>query len=186
MTGQTKPEFSIEVALDDVPQEGRGIPFEANETQRRDLAKRFDLIDLRSLKGTAVLRPWRKIGFALEGRFEADVVQACVVTLEPVESKLDEKFRIHFLPAELLEEDAGAPGSEREIVIDAKSDEPPEPMEGGHIDVGEAVAEQLALALDPYPRKPGIAFEETAPGETVAPDERPNPFAVLEKLKKKD
>lgn len=186
MSTQPKPEFSIEVALDDVPPDGRGITFAANEAERRGLAKRFELVDLRSLRGKALLKPWRRTGFTLEGRFEADVVQSCVVTLEPVESRLDEAFRIHFLPADLLDQQAGAPGSEREIVVDAESDEPPEALQGGSIDVGEAVAEQLALALDPYPRKLDIAFEEVAPGETAAPEERPNPFAALEKLKKKD
>jgi len=181
-----KPEFSIEVALDDVPADGRGISFEADEGELRRLAERFDLIGLKSFKGKATLKSWRRIGFALEGRFEADVVQACVVTLEPVESRLDEGFKIHFLPAELLDRDAGAPGPEHEIVVDADSEEPPEALQGGSIDVGEAVAEQLALALDPYPRKPGVAFEEAAPAEAAASQERPNPFAALEKLKKKD
>lgn len=186
MNALPKAEFSVEVGLDDIPAEGRGISFEADERERRRLAERFDLIDLKSLKGKATLKPWRRIGFALEGRFEADVVQACVVTLEPVESRLEEGFRIHFLPAELLDREAGAPGSEREIVIDAESEEPPEALQGGSIDVGEAVAEQLALALDPYPRKPGVAFEEAGRAEAAASEERPNPFAALEKLKKKD
>lgn len=185
MTSHETPEFSIPVTLADIPSEGREFAFEANDAQRRRLAERFDLLELRTFKGTATLKPWRKIGFALEGRFDADVVQACVVTLEPVESRLDDRFRIHFLPAELLAEQAGAPGSEREIVIDAESEEPPEPMEGETIDIGEAVAEQLALALDPYPRKPGVAFE-AEPESPEAVEEKPNPFAVLEKLKKKD
>ena len=186
MTSDRKPEFSIVVALADVPPAGSEMRFEASAAEREALARRFDLIELRSLKGTAALRPWRRIGFALEGRFEAEVVQACVVTLDPVEEKLDERFRIHFLPAELLEAEAGGAGSEREIVVDADSEEPPEPILDGHIDIGEAVAEQLALALDPYPKKPGVVFGEAAPAGAPKAEERPNPFAVLEKLKKKD
>lgn len=185
MTGESKPEFSLEVALDGIPPAGRSLSFEANAAERRGLAKRFDLIELKSLRGHATLKPWRRLGFALEGRFEADVVQACVVTLEPVESRLDEGFRIHFLPAALLAEQSGAAGSEREIVVDAASEDAAEELVGGSIDVGEAVAEQLALALDPYPRKPGVALEEAAAGDAAA-EERPNPFAALEKLKTKD
>lgn len=186
MSTDMAPEFHIVIQLSDVPPQGREIAFEADEEQRRGLAARFDLIELRSFKGTGTLRPWRRIGYALEGRFEADVVQACVVSLEPVEARLTERFKVHFLPAEYLEADAGAPGSEREIVIDPESDEPPEAMSGNHIDVGEVLAEQLALSLDPYPRKQGAVFEEVVSDEGEVEEVRPNPFAVLEKLKKND
>ena len=186
MTTLPKPEFSIELNLDDIPPQGREIAFEATAAERAALAARFDLIELKSLKGTATAKHWRKLGVALEGRFEAEVVQACVVTLEPVPAKLSEKFRVHYLPAEMLEEAVGGPGSEREIIIDTDSEEPPEPFEAGHIDVGEMVAEQLALALDPYPRKPGVKADEAPASEPAEEEKKPNPFAVLEKLKKKD
>lgn len=186
MTTLPKPEFSIELSLDDIPPQGREISFEATAAERAALTKRFDLKELKSLKGTATAKHWRRLGVALEGRFEAEVVQACVVTLEPVPVKLNEKFKVHYLPAEMLEEAVGGPGSEREIIIDTDSEEPPEPIEAGHIDVGEMVAEQLALALDPYPRKPGVSVDEAPASEPVKEEKRPNPFAVLEKLKKKD
>lgn len=187
MTSEPKPEFSIDVSLDDIPPQGREISFEATAAEREGLARRFGLIELKSLKGRASMRHWRKLGVALEGNFEANVVQACVVTLDPVPASLSERFKVHFLPADMLEEAAGGPGAEREIVIDAESEEPPEPFEAGHIDVGEMIAEHLALALDPYPRKPGIDREEPPATEAETADEaKPNPFAVLEKLKKKD
>lgn len=186
MTTLPKTEFSIDLSLDDLPPQGREIRFEATAKEREALAKRFDLIELKSLKGTATARHWRRLGVALEGRFEAEVVQACVVTLEPVPAKLNESFKVHYLPAEMLEEATGGPGSEREIIIDTDSEEPPEPIEAGHIDVGEMVAEQLALALDPYPRKPGAGLDEAPASKAAEEEKKPNPFAVLEKLKKKD
>ena len=186
MITQSTPEFSIELSLDDLPPQGREITFEATPAEREALAKRFDLIELKSLKGTATAKHWRKLGVALEGRFEAEVVQACVVTLDPVPASLKESFKVHYLPEEMLEEAAGGPGSEREIVIDTESEEPPEPIVAGHIDVGEMVAEQLALALDPYPRKPGVSVDAAPASETAEEEKKPNPFAVLEKLKKKD
>ena len=187
MNLDARPEFSIDISLDALPPQGREIVFEATAGERAGLAKRFGLIELKSLKGTASMRHWRKLGVALEGRFEAEVVQACVVTLEPVPATLSEKFKVHFLPADMLEEQAGGPGAEREIVIDPESDEPPEPFEAGHIDVGEMIAEQLALALDPYPRKAGVDLDAIPAGEAEATNEaKPNPFAVLEKFKKKD
>jgi len=186
VTTLPKTEFSIDLSLDDLPPQGREIRFEATAKEREALAKRFDLIELKSLKGTATARHWRRLGVALEGRFEAEVVQACVVTLEPVPAKLNESFKVHYLPAEMLEEATGGPGSEREIIIDTDSEEPPEPIEAGHIDVGEMVAEQLALALDPYPRKPGAGLDEAPASKAAEEEKKPNPFAVLEKLKKKD
>lgn len=186
MNTSPKPEFSLEVAVRDVPNDGLEIVFEAKPAEREALARRFDLVGLDLLRGEAVLRPWRKVGLTLHGRFEARLVQKCVVTLEPVESRIEESFTLRFLPAEMLEEQADAPGSEREIIIDAESEEPPEAIENGRVDVGEAIAEQLALAIDPYPRKPDIAFEAAAALAGEEAQARENPFAALEKLKKKD
>ncbi|HEX7776829.1 MAG TPA: DUF177 domain-containing protein [Parvibaculum sp.] len=178
-------EFSIPLSLDDVPPSGTEMRFEANEQQRAALAKRFNIIELNSLRGVAKVKSWRKVGLALEGHFTAELVQACVVTLEPVPEKLDESFKLYFLPEEMIGGSA-APGSEREIVIDVVSEEPPEALENGGIDVGEAVAEQLSLAMDPYPKKAGVVFEPPAEGADEAGARPANPFAALEKLKKKD
>lgn len=177
--------FMPPVNPDTLPPGGLEILFEATEEERRLLAERFDLLALDRFDGTVRVKPWRKRGVALEGRFGADVVQACVVTLEPVAAKLDENFTAHFLPAEMMEPDA--PGAEREIIVDVEAEDPPEAFENGVLDVSEALAEQLALSLDPYPRKQGAHFEAEA--EESAPDEeekRPNPFQLLEKLKKKE
>ncbi len=177
-------EFSIVVAAGDVSPSGTEFRFEADEKQRAALAKRFDIIELKSLKGTAKVKPWRRVGLALEARFTAELVQACVVTLEPVPEKLDESFTLHFLPEELIA--PVTPGSEREIVVDVGSDEPPEALENGSVDIGEAVAEQLSLAMDPYPKKPGAAFQPPADETPDVAAKPANPFAALEKLKKKD
>ena len=71
-----------------------------------------------------------------------------------------------------------------EIAIDIEADDAPEPLVAGGVDVGEAVAERLALALDPYPRKPGASFDTPPEEPGDASESRPNPFAALEKLKK--
>jgi uncharacterized metal-binding protein YceD (DUF177 family) len=178
-------EFSIPLSLDDVPPSGTEMRFEANAEQRAALAKRFDIIELKSLRGTAKVKPWRRVGLALEAHFTAELVQACVVTLEPVPEKLDENFRLHFLPEEMIGGEI-TPGSEREIVIDVESEEPPEALDNGSIDVGEAVAEQLSLAMDPYPKKVGVVFEPPVADMGEAAAKPANPFAALEKLKKKD
>lgn len=105
-----------------------------------------------------------------EGHLRAQVARECVVTLETFAAPTEERFRLRFVPAGSETPGMGAggddPESDDEIGYDA-----------GTIDLGEATAEQLALALDPYPRKPGAALPEIA-------DETPElPFAALARLK---
>jgi uncharacterized metal-binding protein YceD (DUF177 family) len=97
----------------------------------------------------------------------ARVVRTCVVTLEDFETLTEERFRVRFVPVG-RESDDDDPESDDEI-----------PYTAGMVDLGEAAAEQLALALDPYPRKPGAIFE---PPQDVKQEE--GPFAVLAQLTK--
>ena len=160
----SKPEFRRLVSANDVPPKGTAIPFEADEAECAALARRFGIPGISRLSGVAKLRPWRKTGLTLDCSYEADLMRECVVTLEPMSE---------------------------EILIDPEAVEPPEPfLAGGRVDYGEAVAEQLSLAMEPYPRKPGAALEEPAEAapqeEADAGEERETPFAILEKLKKND
>jgi uncharacterized metal-binding protein YceD (DUF177 family) len=178
-------EFSKHVAATDVPPNGTVIRFEADEGERAALAARFGIVELQSFKGSIGVKPWRRHGLVLEGTFEAALVQTCIVTLEPLDEKVSEHFRLYFLPLEMIERDAAA-AAEREIIVDVDSDDVPDPIENGRIDVGEVMSEQLALAINPYPKKPGAEAVEHTDAPAEAAEERPNPFAILEKLKKKD
>lgn len=180
-----KPEFSIPLAVSDVPPNGTTVPFDVKENERVALARRFGLIELRSLKGKVTVKPWRRHGLVAEGKYTAELVQACVATLEPIEARLSESFIVHYLPEEMIER-TPAVSADTEIFVDLQSEDPPEPMENGRIDVGEAVAEQLAVAIDPYPKKPGAEFKPLAVVEEEEVEKPANPFAALEKLKKKD
>jgi uncharacterized metal-binding protein YceD (DUF177 family) len=84
----------------------------------------------------------------VEGTLRAEVIQACVVTLDPVPARIEDSFVRTY---------TSKPSSvaEAEAVVDLDQEEPPEPIMGGAVDIGEAVAETLGLALDPYPRAPG-------------------------------
>lgn len=178
------PEFSLKVAAKDVPPAGTTIAFSADAETCAALARRFGVLELQGLRGTAKVRPFRKQGLTAECRFEATVVQACVVTLDPVTQRIDETFARRWLPEHLLESESNIEA--REVLIEAEGEDAPEPMTGGAVDIGEAVAEELALAIDPYPRKPGIAYDLPAEAPEDAAEDRPNPFTVLEKLKKND
>lgn len=177
------PEFRLFISASDVPPAGKEMAFDADERTLKELAKRFGIPEVVSLSGVAKVRPYRKAGLTVEGSFRAEVVQLCVVTLEPVHQVVKETFTQRYLPEHMIAPDLPEIG-EREIEIDLDAEDAPEPMAGHGVELGEAVAERLALALDPYPRKPDAAFEPPAEEPAAAPESKPNPFAALEKLKK--
>ena len=143
----------------------------AGEDVRDGLARRFGLDGLDGLEAEIEAAPWLD-GARLRGRFDAVVRQTCGVTLEPLESKLEGDFDLKMLPAG----SPNAPAEPEESVLDPEAEDPPDLIEGEEIDLGALVVEQLALEIDPFPRKPGVEF---APG----PEERPSsPFAVLKDL----
>lgn len=118
----------------------------ASSEECRALAARFGVEAISGLAARITLtklESGRRI--RLEGRFSTDVVQSCVVTLDPLASHLDDSFSLIF--------DADA-NPEREILVSLDGDDPPEPLVDGIIDMGEAVAEHLGLALEAYPWAP--------------------------------
>ena len=167
------PEFSRPILVEQLGTGLKTFKLQADPAECEALAKRFDIVALKSLMAVVQLKVLAGGDLVrLHGQFNAHVIQACVVTLEPVESHLDEAFDLVYGPPP--DNDEGD-----EIVIDMAADDPPEPIVGGAIDIGEAVAEHLALALPPFPRAAGAEFV------AVEEPERPNPFAALEALKKK-
>jgi uncharacterized metal-binding protein YceD (DUF177 family) len=157
----------------------------ANEVERAALAKRFDLISLDRLEAELTLR---RVGHGpmvrLDGSVRANLVQSCVVSLEPVECEIEEDFVLHFAP----DRDDAPHGHVVEETDVEYADDPPEPLIGGQIDIGEAVAQQLALALDPYPRRPGVTLEDVLGALKGDTRDRgaDSPFAVLARLSRKD
>jgi uncharacterized metal-binding protein YceD (DUF177 family) len=154
------PEFSRPVMVERIGAATR-IEVEATEAEREAVARRMGLHALPLLTCAFMLSRGRGPAVQAQGALRARVVQTCVVTLEPFEAEVEEAFAVRFVPEEALS-DAIELEDEDEI-----------PYAGGTIDLGEAAAEQLALALDPFPRKPGAAFSED---ETDAPS---GPFASL-------
>jgi hypothetical protein len=146
---------------------------EAKETERAGLAKLFGLPGIASLTGAFVLAPEAGGVIGATVRLAARVTQVCVVSLEEFEAEVRETASLRFVPAGAVKEGA-------EIELDPESLEGPDEIYyGGEvIDLGAVLAEQLALALDPYPRKPGAAL----PAD-VAGDEGGNAFSVLRRLR---
>lgn len=156
------------------------LQIEADAAERAALIDRFDLVALDRLEADLTIRAGAGGTVRLSGRLIADATQACIATLEPVPAPLDVAFEMSFA------EDAADDGL-GEIVIDMDAEDSPDPIENGEIDLGEAVVQQMAVALDPYPRSPDApSFDDDDPdsadgnGPDVEPaPARPSPFAVL-------
>lgn len=144
------PEMSRPVEAGKVPLHGLEFTIEATPKERTALAARFQIPDVRSLVANVKLEPMGN-GFLMTGRMKAEVVQTCVISSHPVEQTVDEALKLQFSP--VVEE------SEEELEL-AEGDLDVLPLEGDVMDVGEAVAETLALALDPYPRASDEALAE--------------------------
>jgi len=167
------PEFSRPIALEDIGERELVRDIEANDEERAALGKRFGLVSLSRLKANVHLK-WvqgRKL-LKLTGSFEADVEQSCVVTLEPVQEHIAE-------PLDILFERSAKPLDAEERTVDVTSVEDAEPLPETELDIGEVVAEELALSLNPYPRKPDAVF-----GAKDAAERAPSPFDVLARLKR--
>lgn len=177
------PEFSRIVHADRVPDGTLEQRIEANPAERRALAQRFELEAIESLVATVRLGRVRGGPMVqVEGSLEAEVVQTCAVTLEPVRNRVAETFTTLFAPPHLV------PKDESEVELDPMAEDEPEPLIAGRIDIGELTAQYLSLALDPYPRAPGVAFDGGVEDEAIEPEEEapkpPNPFTALARLKR--
>lgn len=169
------PEFSRLIAVDRVPPEGLTERIEANEEERRELARRFGLLAIRELIAVLQLAPWRRGGVKITGRFDSVVEQTCVVTLDPFEARISEDITRYFAGQ-------NAPGPTPVVhSVESLGEDEPDVISGNAVDLGELVAESLGLALDPYPRKPGVEFS-AASAEDQKTEAR-NPFAALQSLK---
>jgi len=156
-----KPEFSRRVELARLRAHEAVYPITAKPSEREALARRFDLLSLDRLEAEVRLNRLAGGLVRVNGHFAADAVQACVVSLEPVVSRLDREFTALYGPGD----------DDDDVIVDLES-ELIEPFEGDAIDIGEAVAQQLALSLDPYPRAEGARLAGTE-GEVVGKTEPP-------------
>jgi uncharacterized metal-binding protein YceD (DUF177 family) len=182
---QHNSELERIVDLDRMGANGSALDIVASDGERAALAKRFGFLALPAFSARVTVD--RQIGgqVVVEGRLRGKIVQACVLTLDPVTQELDDTFRLVF-KKDLADERDPESG---EAVLSAHADSP-EPLSGNLLDVGEIVAEQLSLAADPYPRRPGAKLEDVLPrprggGRQGAPEQRRHPFAGLAALRDK-
>lgn len=167
-------EFSRIYRVDSIGERPRTVDLEADAAERAALATRFGLQSIALLKGSAALSRVAG-GIAASGRLEAQVEQFCVATGEPVPATISESFSLKFVAAE-----AGVPADEIELEED---DLDIVDFDGQAVDMGEALAQTMALALDPFPRSPNA--ETTLRQAGVLSEEEAGAFGPLAALKKK-
>lgn len=171
---QTSPEFSRIFDVVGLEADGRRFRIEAEPAERRALSDRFGIKGIGRLEAEGEMIPAKNGDIRLVARIAGEATQSCVVTLEPVDQSISENIEIHFVRALAGEEEPDLYDEDGRDI---------EPLEGDTLDVGEIVAEEFALSLDPYPRKAGADTSELGPGAEAAG--RRNPFEVLAGLKRK-
>lgn len=160
--------------VDSLPHDGQTVTIEATPAEREALASFFKLPAIAVMTATFRVEPWGRGGARVTGVVRGELTQTCVVSLEPFPATVDEPVDVRFSPEAAVESRIPT----KETVLLADEDEP-DPVIDGKIDLGALAQEFFALGLDPYPRKPGAAFEQ---GVESAPAD--SPFAALAKRAK--
>jgi uncharacterized metal-binding protein YceD (DUF177 family) len=167
--------FAHQLRLDHI-RDGERLDLIADEAERQAIAERLGLKALSCLEAHAIMSRNGEI-VRVQGRLAAALEQNCVVTAEPVAAHVDEPFKLIFTPEPQIgaaEEEVALGESDCDVVF----------HDGAVIDLGGAIADSLALSLDPYPRS---ASADAALREAgVLTEAEASPFAALAKLKRDD
>jgi uncharacterized metal-binding protein YceD (DUF177 family) len=167
--------LDIKISLDEIPPMGLKLSLQASEVELTDLATWLDVprIDMLSAEFDVT---WEKDGegVVISGPLKAQLTQTCVVTLEPLETVIDAPTRVRYrhVPDE----------EDQDWEFSPDAPDQPEIIVEGIIDLGEMVAQQLALEIDPFPRAPGVPYQDVS---TDKEEGRPHPFSALASLRDK-
>ena len=167
--------WSHEIEVASLPPEGRSFDLVPDEATRKLLAEVANVVAVPVLKVTMEVRPAGADGAEVAGKLEGVVRQTCVVSLEEFGNPVAEDFSVDF---------AVAPESQATTDDEEEIEDLPDPIVNGKIDLGALATEFLVLAVDPYPRKPGVEFSGGV-AEAVAPEPKRSPFEGLSALKDK-
>lgn len=170
-------ELSRPLQVDRISAGGVREQIVARPEELKALAARFGLWELSRLEATLDVDRAEGKMFAVRGKLFADVVQQCVVTLEPVKDHITDSIDVLFAPPQIIKKDWDG------AFTDIGDAEPPEPIENGVIDLGELVAQHLSIALNPYPRKEGVHLGSYEAKAQQAQNSD-NPFAKLALISK--
>ncbi|WAC22694.1 YceD family protein [Blastomonas sp. SL216] len=173
---QEPTEFSRPIDLRALPRQI--IEVSADAPERAALARRFDIVSITALKASAQVEE-RATGVEVSGRIEAELVQACAISGDDFPVEIASDYRLRFLPESDYEAALADSGEEIEL---SSEDLDTIAYTGSTIDLGEAIAQTLALEIDPYAEGPGAEAARAEYG--LSTPEASGPFAALQALKK--
>ena len=188
---ESAPEWSVLVDAQTVTSTPQKIRVAASEEQRKALCQRLDLSAISSLSADITLHREKGSIIHVNGLMKANVMQHCVMTMDPVQTQIEETFEGWYADQDRIvmltkarHERLGRLADSEIPILDESED--PEPLVNGMIDVGELVVQNLSLAIDAFPRRRGL--EDTEIVEVSVGDEgaalRKNPFEALKNWKK--
>ncbi|MBV1707318.1 MAG: DUF177 domain-containing protein [Hyphomicrobiales bacterium] len=168
--------FSRSFAMSELRNLKRPVLLDAKPSECAALAAAFGIVAIRDLTADLKISRQAALGWLVTGSVHAKVTQTCVVSLEPFETAIDEPVEARFV--ESGDPRRGHHAMDTDVIATGPELDPPDIIEGGRLDLGVLAAEFLALALDPWPRKPGVEFKDHDDEPA-----KPSPFAGLsEKL----
>lgn len=173
----TAPPLQKSYDLSSLSQGGGEVVLTADEGTRAKLAAFAGVEEIRSFTARIDLKRPAPDRFLLGYTLDADIVQACVVTLEPVESRIALAFERELRLVHIRHRKVAVPES---VEPAEGQDEGPEDIDNPVYDLAGPILEEFVLAIDPYPRAPGVEFSPPAEADAAAD----SPFSVLKKLKK--
>ena len=176
MTDKPDP-WRVPIAVAQIPDTGLHRDIDADQATRNAVAGVGGLREVLSVQASFDVTPKSGGRYHVAGHVRARVGQTCVVTLEEIESEIDEPIDLIFAPPEQIPQMAALVDEAEESGDDTP--DPPEPIENGIIDLGRLATDALYLGVDPYPRKADAVFEPLV----AAPDPEDHPFAALKALK---
>lgn len=159
-----------------LPATGKDWNLVANENEREAIAKFAGFSTVENFGGEFHVAPFGEGGAEIAGHIDADIVQTCVVTLEPVREHIKAPIEIRFLPEKTQRQDA-----RKELVVDAFEDDPPESFDG-FIDLWQLAIEALILHANPFPRSVDADEELAATAENNEDTGDGSPFSVLSRF----
>lgn len=178
--------FVRPLLIDEVSDTGLDVSIEADAAECAAMAKSDGLVAIASFEADFHVAKQGPTKFKVSGVLRARVAQTCVVSLDPFETDVRADIDVDFAAVAATAASHGGAGSGSEsaggrAASDAAQLDAPDPIIDGRIDLGGLAEEFLILSLDPYPRKPGVQFDEIGLSGDGA--EKVSPFAVLKKLK---
>lgn len=174
--------YEVNVAV--LPARGMRVVLEADAAEKLIIAREADAVSVDRFSCELLFKRWHRNGVSVTGEVFADIIQQCVITLEPVRSEVREPVDRTFIPdgSKLTRPHLNRDG---EMVLDYEGRDEPEAYSGDTLNAWKIALEHFLLGVEPFPRKDGAALpegENTGETDGSGQTERPGPFAGLKDL----